>query len=344
MIDKKRLPDSGQIMADERKKRGRWQRVVSAAAAVVVFCSVYALILPAITEESDLICGRKEHRHTDECYSEIDDLVCLFPEHEHTDECYKEEIILTCTELEREGHIHDENCYKEAEELICSLDESEEHHHTEDCYERRLELVCSIEEGEGHVHGEECYELTKVLSCEMEEHRHDGNCFEKTRTLVCGLEEHVHSDVCYGKPGGDPEADIESEDDWIDSISEIKAGASPAENLISVADTQLGYTESDKNFVVTESGEKKGYTRYGAWRGEPYDDWNCSFASFCVYYAGGRDLPIGSVCAEWLEAMNGYEKVDTIDPKGLVPESGDIVFLDTDGDLSVDRADRKSVV
>jgi hypothetical protein len=172
----------------------------------------------------------------------------------------------------------------------------------------------------------------------MEEHRHDGNCFEKTRTLVCGLEEHVHSDVCYGKPGGDPEADIESEDDWIDSISEIKAGASPAENLISVADTQLGYTESDKNFVVTESGEKKGYTRYGAWRGEPYDDWNCSFASFCVYYAGGRDLPIGSVCAEWLEAMNGYEKVDTIDPKGLVPESGDIVFLDTDGDLSVDRA------
>ena len=37
---------------------------------VVVFCTVYALILPAITlERKKTVCGQEEHSRTEECYS-----------------------------------------------------------------------------------------------------------------------------------------------------------------------------------------------------------------------------------------------------------------------------------
>ena len=45
-----------------------WKNVVMTMAAVVVFCTVYALVLPAITKASDPICGLEEHTHTDGCY------------------------------------------------------------------------------------------------------------------------------------------------------------------------------------------------------------------------------------------------------------------------------------
>ena len=45
------------------RRKKRWQKVVSALACVVVFCTTYALILPAITLETDTICGMVEHTH-----------------------------------------------------------------------------------------------------------------------------------------------------------------------------------------------------------------------------------------------------------------------------------------
>jgi hypothetical protein len=45
-----------------------------------------------------------------------------------------------------------------------------------------------------------------------------------------------------------------------------------AEDLLAVAQSQLGYTESTKNYMVDESGTAKGYTRYGEWYGSPYGD------------------------------------------------------------------------
>ena len=54
----------------EYKGRKRWQKVVTCMAAVVVFCTTYALILPAITME-DTYCGMEEHVHSDACYTEV---------------------------------------------------------------------------------------------------------------------------------------------------------------------------------------------------------------------------------------------------------------------------------
>lgn len=54
-------------LKNERFRR----RLVSILSCIVVFCTTYALILPAVTLERDDIvyyCGKEEHQHTDECY------------------------------------------------------------------------------------------------------------------------------------------------------------------------------------------------------------------------------------------------------------------------------------
>lgn len=58
---------------------------------VVVFCTVYALILPAITLERKTVCGQEEHSHTEECYSSDGQLTCGKTEHTHTESCYADD-------------------------------------------------------------------------------------------------------------------------------------------------------------------------------------------------------------------------------------------------------------
>ena len=54
-------------------------------------------------------------------------------------------------------------------------------------------------------------------------------------------------------------------------------------DLIGVALTQVGYTESERNFTVDDEGNRHGYSRYGAWYGVPYADWSAIFVSFCLF-------------------------------------------------------------
>ena len=58
---------------------------------VVVFCTVYALILPAITLERKTVCGQEEHSHTEECYSSDGQLTCGKTEHTHIESCYADD-------------------------------------------------------------------------------------------------------------------------------------------------------------------------------------------------------------------------------------------------------------
>ena len=58
---------------------------------IVVFCTVYALILPAITLERKTVCGQEEHSHTEECYSSDGQLTCGKTEHTHTELCYADD-------------------------------------------------------------------------------------------------------------------------------------------------------------------------------------------------------------------------------------------------------------
>jgi hypothetical protein len=75
----------------KRKKQKRiWMRILSVMMCVVVFCTTYMLILPAITKENQTFCGLEEHAHGTGCYREVP--VCQV--HVHTDACYEAESTL----------------------------------------------------------------------------------------------------------------------------------------------------------------------------------------------------------------------------------------------------------
>ena len=111
-------------MNNKRQQKRVWHRFVSILSCVVVFCTTYALILPAVTMERDDIvyyCGKEEHEHTDECYESQDEPQCGLEEteavegHTHTDDCYEVETVLTCDQ----DHEHTDECFEEQKKLVC---------------------------------------------------------------------------------------------------------------------------------------------------------------------------------------------------------------------------------
>lgn len=206
--------------AHQGKKR--WYRVVTGLACVVVFCTVYALILPAITMEKGA-CEIPEHTHSEACYTQVTSAtrtepVCTIESlnlHQHDGTCYDSEGNLTCGYADFVVHQHDSTCYDENGNLWCPLPEIETHEHTRSCYAvpetdapevhthtddcytvERGELICTES---AHVHTDDCYTETSALVCE-EDHEHTESCYETTRELTCGDTEepvHQHTDQCY---------------------------------------------------------------------------------------------------------------------------------------------------
>ena len=207
----------------QRKKR--WYRVVTGLACVVVFCTVYALILPAITMEKGA-CEIPEHTHSEACYTQVTSAtrtepVCTIESlnlHQHDGTCYDSEGNLTCGYADFVVHQHDSACYDENGNRWCPLPEIETHEHTRSCYAvpetdapevhthtddcytvERGELICTESTEPAHVHTDNCYTETSALVCE-EDHEHTESCYETTRELTCGDTEkpvHQHTDQCY---------------------------------------------------------------------------------------------------------------------------------------------------
>lgn len=317
----------------QNRRRKRWQKTVSILACLVVFCTVYALILPALTAEADTYCGKEEHTHTDACYE--DKLICGQEEgqgaHHHTDDCYREVEALVCQTPESDGHQHTDACYTEEQVLTCTnTEEGHVHSEFEGCYTTEKKLTCGMEEGEGaHHHTAECYEKKKELICGQEEndgHRHTAECYKKE--LICGKEEHTHTLACYSNP----DADVENGDVWQNTVSSVTLTGNWGADLAAIAQTQNGYTESTANYAVAEDGQTiHGYTRYGAWANDPYrDNWSAQFADFCLSYAGvpTSAVPQNSDCSAW----------NYTNPDGYMPKTGDLLLLDTDNNGSADHA------
>lgn len=88
----------------------RWHKVLMGLSSIVAFCTICALILPAITMERT--CPTPEHIHTDACYTQqARELLCGREEHTHSDACYDESGALICG---LEEHTHTESCYATA--------------------------------------------------------------------------------------------------------------------------------------------------------------------------------------------------------------------------------------
>ncbi|NLD88293.1 MAG: Cna B-type domain-containing protein, partial [Clostridiales bacterium] len=101
------------------------------------------------------------------------------------------------------------------------------------------------------------------------------------------------------------------------------------------------YQESAANYIVMDDGVTiKGYTRYGAWHGDPYGDWSAAFVSFCLNYAEipETEIPYEVSCNDWTDILSSYEWNLYRGAGGYVPKKGDIVFFDTNGDGSSDHA------
>ena len=351
-MDKLLLQDAEPYASAHRRKRC-WYQVMTCLAAAVVFCTTYALILPAITLEKqcalpehthteacytsvqgELICTQStepQHTHTEECYQETQDLVCGMPEstgHTHGAECYDQEGNLICGQEESGGHVHGEACYGVSKQLICGQTEEPAHQHTDACYSWNQVLTCDLEE---HTHSEACTatEPEKAVFCGKEPHTHGESCRDEQGELTCTLEEHTHSLACYA----DPTADVETAEIWEQTFGDVTLTGDWRLDALAIARSQLGYAESTKNYAVAEDGQTlMGYTRYGAWKGDPYGDWNALFAAFCLHYGGAENIPTDKDCGSWAAAL-----ADAFLPaQSHEAAPGELVFFDRDGDGTAD--------
>lgn len=74
----------------QKRKQRIWKKIISILVCIVIFCTTYALILPAITLEKATYCGKAEHIHAEECFDASGNLICNLEEHTHIDECFLE--------------------------------------------------------------------------------------------------------------------------------------------------------------------------------------------------------------------------------------------------------------
>lgn len=224
--------------------------------------------------------------------------------HHHTEDCYEEEEVLTCG-IESD-HVHQDYCYdQETGELLCT-----EHEHTDDCYTLEKVLVCGQEEGEPEKtdDGAALYDVDEnsaeesdsaeepetVADPEPEKeatkpetddeidtgytvHHHTAECYGKV--LICGKEEHEHTAACLVNPNAEIDAEY-------DAKTPDRTNVDWAQDMVLVAQSQLGYTESKAD--VDEDGN--GYTMYADqyYKDKPmvYADWDSTFVAYCLYHAG----------------------------------------------------------
>ena len=106
-----------------------------------------------------------------------------------------------------------------------------------------------------------------------------------------------------------------------------------AKDLIAIAESQIGYRESETSFRIDENGKQHGYTRYGLWYGNAYGEWCGMFISFCLNYANipEADFPREANCNKWRSALRGIAVYED-DEDAYIPAPGDLIFFDITGE------------
>ena len=334
------LEESLKSLKKIRAQKTRLLAMLLVLSLIVSMNVFWVLRRPGLTLAGDADCGIREHTHDESCFTQV--CICELPEddHIHSEGCYavqaadEAEPVLACTRTE-DPHTHEESCYttrltgpRETLQLICQ-ETAESHTHTDDCYAPVLEgpveetvLDCQLLT-EPHVHTQDCYTTEvpeeQVLICSA--HVHGEDCY--TQELHCELEEHTHSIECYC----DENADVETLLDWQSMFAAYPYTGDLRRDLVGIAKTQVGYSESERNYEIGTDGIRRGYTRYGAWYGTPYRDWSAAFVSFCLNYAGADpDQTPGNIGASTMAEL--WKARGRFAPVGeYVPAAGDLVFL-----------------
>lgn len=312
---------------ENRHTLRRYTAFVLALAMITTLFVNWQLHGVGISMTAQYQCGEEEHTHTADCYTKVltcgyeegelenaDEVAAAaatsqptveaepmplslepqieFVPHEHTEDCYTEVQTLTCME---EEHVHDDDCFDpEDGSLIC---DKFEHTHDESCYTTEYELTCGLEEGELVEQVVEPTQSAELAAMAVAEpvalepmvntvepiyHHHTDACYEEV--LTCPLPEHHHTVACLS----DTSADLETPEEWQAANAEAVMTGNWAEDLVSVAKTQLGYEQSEKNFEIdpADGVTLRYYSRYGQSYGNPYGEWDVMFLSYCLKYAG----------------------------------------------------------
>ena len=312
---------------ENRHTLRRYTAFVLALAMITTLFVNWQLHGVGISMTAQYQCGEEEHTHTADCYTKVltcgyeegelenaDEVAAAaatsqptveaepmplslepqieFVPHEHTDDCYTEVQTLTCME---EEHVHGDDCFDpEDGSLIC---DKFEHTHDESCYTTEYELTCGLEEGELVEQVVEPTQSAALAAMAVAEpvalapmvdtvepiyHHHTDACYEEV--LTCPLPEHHHTVACLS----DTSADLETPEEWQAANAEAVMTGNWAEDLLSVAKTQLGYEQSEKNFEIdpADGVTLRYYSRYGQSYGNPYGEWDVMFLSYCLKYAG----------------------------------------------------------
>ena len=312
---------------ENRHTLRRYTAFVLALAMITTLFVNWQLHGVGISMTAQYQCGEEEHTHTADCYTKVltcgyeegelenaDELAAAaatsqptveeepaplalepqieFVPHEHTEDCYTEVQTLTCME---EEHVHGDDCFDpEDGSLIC---DKFEHTHDENCYTTEYELTCGLEEGELVEQVVEPTQSAELAAMAVAEpvaleptvdtvepiyHHHTDACYEEV--LTCPLPEHHHTVACLS----DTSADLETPEEWQAANAEAVMTGNWDEDLLSVAKTQLGYEQSEKNFEIdpADGVTLHYYSRYGQSYGNPYGEWDVMFLSYCLKYAG----------------------------------------------------------
>lgn len=313
---------------ENRHTLRRYTAFVLALAMITTLFVNWQLHGVGISMTAQYQCGEEEHTHTADCYTKVltcgyeegelenaDEVAAAaaatsqptieeepaplslepqieFVPHEHTEDCYTSMQTLTCME---EEHVHDDDCFDpEDGSLIC---DKFEHTHDESCYTTEYELTCDLEEGELVEQVVEPTQSAALAAMAVAEpvalapmvdtvepiyHHHTDACYEEV--LTCPLPEHHHTVACLS----DTSADLETPEEWQAANAEAVMTGNWAEDLVSVAQTQLGYEQSEKNFEIdpADGVTLRYYSRYGQSYGNPYGEWDVMFLSYCLKYAG----------------------------------------------------------
>lgn len=312
---------------ENRHTLRRYTAFVLALAMITTLFVNWQLHGVGISMTAQYQCGEEEHAHTADCYTKVltcgyeegelenaDEVAAAaatsqptveaepaplslepqieFVPHEHTEDCYTEVQTLTCME---EEHVHGDDCFDpEDGTLIC---EKFEHTHDESCYTTEYELTCGLEEGELVEQVVEPTQSAELAAMAVAEpvaleptvdtvepiyHHHTDACYEEV--LTCPLPEHHHTVACLS----DTSADVETPEEWQAANAEAVMTGNWDEDLLSVAKTQLGYEQSEKNFEIdpADGVTLRYYSRYGQSYGNPYGEWDVMFLSYCLKYAG----------------------------------------------------------
>lgn len=312
---------------ENRHTLRRYTAFVLALAMITTLFVNWQLHGVGISMTAQYQCGEEEHTHTADCYTKVltcgyeegelenaDEVAAAaatsqptveaepmplalepqieFVPHEHTEDCYTEVQTLTCME---EEHVHGDDCFDpEDGSLIC---DKFEHTHDESCYTTEYELTCGLEDGELVEQVVEPTQSAELAAMAVAEpvalepmvntvepiyHHHTDACYEEV--LTCPLPEHHHTVACLS----DTSADLETPEEWQAANAEAVMTGNWAEDLLSVAQTQLGYEQSEKNFEIdpADGVTLRYYSRYGQSYGNPYGEWDVMFLSYCLKYAG----------------------------------------------------------